>query len=101
MINLKEVIYTLNKEKQQEFISFLEKKNKRKDAKNIELVTLLLTKNFSSKELSIALYGKENKIAFHALRKRLFQSLIDFTANVSMSEENSIDILLEFHRMSI
>ncbi len=94
MVNLKEVIYTLNKEKQQEFISFLDKKNKRKDAKNIELVTLLLTKNLSSKELNISLYGKENKVAFHALRKRLFQSLIDFTANISMSEENSTDILL-------
>jgi hypothetical protein len=94
MNNIEEAIYTLNKENQLEFISYLEKKNKRKDAKNIKLVKLLLTKNFSSKELNTSLYGIENKVAFHALRKRLFQSLIDFTANVSMREENSTDILL-------
>jgi hypothetical protein len=94
MIDLRQAIFTLTEEKQQEFISFLDKKNKRKDAKNSEYVRLLLAKNSSSKELSLSLYGKENKVAFHALRKRLFQSLIDFTANISMNEENSTDILL-------
>ena len=94
MIDLREAIFTLSKEQQQAFISFLDKKNKRKDTKNIEYVRLLLTKNSSSKEITLFLYGKENKVAFHALRKRLFQSLIDFTANNSMNEENSIDILL-------
>ncbi|MCL7763805.1 hypothetical protein MPF19_10290 [Polaribacter sp. Z014] len=94
MINLKEVLSTFTKEQQQEFLSFLHKKNKRKDAKNGQLVTLLLEDNASSAEISDKLYGKQNKVALHALRKRLFQSLIDFTANTSMKEENSIDILL-------
>ena len=94
MINLKEVLLTFTKENQQDFILYLEKKNKRKDAKNIHLVKLLLSDNLSSLEISQLLYGKQNKVALHALRKRLFQSLIDFTANISMKEENSIDIQL-------
>ena len=60
----------------------------------MQLVRLLLQDNFSSKEISENLYNKQNKVALHALRKRLFQSLIDFTANLSMKEENSIDIQL-------
>ena len=94
MINLKEVLNTFTREQQQDFLSYLDKKNKRKDAKNCQLVNLLLEDNLSSTEISEKLYGKQNKVALHALRKRLFQSLIDFTANTSMKEENSIDILL-------
>jgi hypothetical protein len=94
MINLKEVLDTFSNEKQQDFISYLDKKNKRKDAKNCQLVKLILLDNLSSTEISNKLYGKQNKAALHALRKRLFQSLIDFTANISMKEENSIDIKL-------
>ncbi|MFK8060564.1 MAG: hypothetical protein AB8B78_10785 [Polaribacter sp.] len=100
MINIKEILNTFTKEKQQEFILFLEKKNKRKDAKNTQLVQLLVTDSFSSKEISEELYGKQNKVALHALRKRLFQSLIDFSANVSIKEENSIDIQLIKHILS-
>jgi len=94
MINLKKVLSTFTTEQQQDFLSYLDKKNKRKDAKNCLLVKLLLKDNMSSSEISNKLYGKQNKVALHALRKRLFQSLIDFTANISMKEENSIDILL-------
>ncbi|GAB7256416.1 hypothetical protein [Polaribacter sp. OB-PA-B3] len=94
MINLKEILETFTKENRKEFILYLEKKNKRKGVKNIQLVRLLLSDNFSSTEISLKLYGKQNKVALHALRKRLFKSLIDFTANLSMREENSIDIQL-------
>jgi len=94
MINLNEVLKTLNDDKQQEFISYLDKKNKRKDAKNIQLVKLLLIDKYSSQEISEKIYGKQNKVALHALRKRLFQSLIDFTANTCIKEENSLDVKL-------
>jgi hypothetical protein len=94
MIHLNKILRTLNKDKQQEFINYLDKKNKRKDAKNIQLVKLLLADNFSSQEISEKIYGTQNKVALHALRKRLFQSLIDFTANTSIKEENSLDIRL-------
>ena len=94
MININKILASLNEEKQQEFILYLDKRNKRKDAKNILLVKLLLEDKYSSKEVSEKIYGKQNKIALHALRKRLFQSLIDFTANTSLKEENSLNIQL-------
>ena len=94
MINLKEILNTFTHDQQQDFLLYLDKKNKRKDAKNYQLVKLLVSDNLSSVEISNKLYGKQNKPALHALRKRLFQSLIDFTANMSMKEENSIDIKL-------
>ena len=94
MINLKEIIHSFTLEKQQEFISYVEKKNKRKDAKNIQLIKLLIADELSSKEICYQLYNADNKVAFHALRKRLFQSIIDFTANSNLKEENSIDMQL-------
>lgn len=92
MVDLKEIINSFTQEKQQEFINYLDKKNKRKDAKNIQLVKLLLFDNLSSTEICTQLYNKDNKVALHALRKRLFLSLIDFTANFTIKEENSIDM---------
>ena len=94
MINLKEILNTFSDEQQQDLLLYLDKKNKRKDTKNSQLVKLIISDNLSSVEISNKLYGKQNKPALHALRKRLFQSLIDFTANMSMKEENSIDIKL-------
>ena len=94
MINLKEIINSFTEEQHQNFVSYLHKKNKRKDAKNVQLVALLRHQNVSAKEICVQLYQKENKVALHALRKRLFQSLIDFTASINLKEENSIDIQL-------
>ncbi len=94
MINLKKTINSFTEEQQHDFITYLHKKNKRKDAKNTQLVHLLINTNLSSKETCIHLYNSDNKGALHALRKRLFQSLIDFTANSNLKEENSIDIQL-------
>ena len=94
MINLKEILISFTEEKQQEFISFLDKKNKRKDAKNIQLTKFLISNNLSPKEICFVLYKSENKVAYHALRKRLFQSIIDFTASTNLKEENSTDIQL-------
>ncbi|WP_226789203.1 hypothetical protein [Polaribacter reichenbachii] len=100
MINLKQILNSFTEEKQQEFINYLDKKNKRKDAKNIKLVKILIDDKLSSKEISLKLYKRENKVALHALRKRLFKSLIDFTANISLKDENSIDISLIKHIVS-
>ena len=94
MIKIKNIIHSFSNEKQQEFINYLDKKNKRKDAKNIQFVRLLVNDNLSSKEICLKLYRKDNKVAMHALRKRLFQSLIDFTANINLKEESSVDIYL-------
>jgi hypothetical protein len=94
MINLKEIIIGFTEEKQQEFISYLDKKNKRKDAKDIQLVNLLRTDALSTKEICIKIYEKENKTALHAFRKRLFHSIINFTAITNLKEESSVDMQL-------
>lgn len=92
MIALKSIIETFNPEDQQKFIAYLQQKNKRRDTKNIQLFKLLVKSELSSKDICKQLYKTEKSNAYHALRKRLFQSLIDFTANKNLDDENSIDI---------
>ena len=92
MTDLNNIISTFSSEEQQKFISYLEKKNKRNDIKNVELFNLLLKNDLNSKAICNTLYGSQKKDAYHALRKRLYQSLIDFTANQSLQEESSIDM---------
>ncbi len=92
MIAIKSIIDTFNQEDQQKFIVYLEHKNKRKDTKNIKLFKLLAKGEDDSKAICNQLYNTNQNNAYHALRKRLFQSLIDFTANKNLEDENSIDM---------
>ena len=92
MISLKSIIETLNPEEEQKFINYLDQKNKRKDTKNIQLFKLLAKSKSDSKTICKQLYKTDKSNAYHALRKRLFQSLIDFTANKNLEDENSIDM---------
>ncbi len=92
MIDLSKLISVLSIDEKKSFINHLEKKNKRNDFKNIQLFKLLIESDLSSKEICFKIYCADNKTAFHALRKRLFQSLIDFIANVNLEEENSVDM---------
>lgn len=94
MTNLNAISSSFSPDDQQQFIKYLEKKNKRNDTKNIQLFKLLANEELSSKELCKAIYKNDNKAAYHALRKRLYQSLIDFIANTNLEEENSIDMQL-------
>ncbi|WP_296385000.1 hypothetical protein [Winogradskyella sp.] len=92
MIAIKTIIDTLNSEEQQKFVAYLHQKNKRKDTKNVQLFKLLSKPESDSKSICKQLYKTEKSNAYHALRKRLFQSLIDFTANKNLEDENSIDM---------
>ena len=92
MLALKAIIETYNTEEQQLFINYLKAKNKRSDTKNIQLFQLLAQPELDSKSICRSLYKVDNCNAYHALRKRLFQSLIEFTANRNLEDENSIDI---------
>lgn len=92
MIALNSIIDTFNQEDQQKFIIYLQKKNKRKDAKNIDLFKLIAKSNLDATSICKKLYHTKNSNAYHALRKRLFQSLIDFTANKNLEDENSLDM---------
>jgi hypothetical protein len=92
MIALKSIIETFSLEDQQKFVMYLQQKNKRKDAKNIQLFKLMTKVDLDPKAICQKLYNVDNSNAYHALRKRLFNSLIDFTANKNLQDENSIDM---------
>lgn len=92
MTNLNEIVSTLSTEDQQHFIMFLERKNTRSDTKNVQLFKLLLENELNSKAVCIKLYKAHKKDAYHALRKRLYQSIIDFIANLSLEEDKVVDM---------
>ncbi|WP_460219853.1 hypothetical protein [Psychroserpens sp. MEBiC05023] len=92
MTDLNAIVSTFSREDEQQFINYLERKNKRNDTKNIQLFKLLVDNELSSKDISKHIYGSYKKDAYHALRKRLYQSLIDFIANNNLEEENSVDM---------
>ncbi|ARV09288.1 hypothetical protein BTO05_06415 [Winogradskyella sp. PC-19] len=92
MIDIESIIRTLDTKEHKAFIDYLSKKNKRNDTKNIQLFKLLADDDYDKKNIVTKLYGSDNKNAYHGLRNRLFDSLIDFTANKNLEDENSIDI---------
>lgn len=92
MNDLNAIISTFSNEEQGRFISYLEKKNKRNDTKNIQLFKCLLKDENDAQTICKTIYGKEAKGAYHALRKRFYQSIIDFTANQNLQEENSVNM---------
>ncbi len=92
MTNLNAIIKALSSDEHKQFVVFLEKKNKRNDTKNIQLFKLLAHDELSTEQICQKLYSSNQKDAFYALRKRLHQSIIDFIANNSLEDENSIDM---------
>jgi hypothetical protein len=92
MANLNDIILTLSIEDQERFIIYLERKNKRNDTKNVQLFKILVKNELSSKDICSKLYGSQKKGAYHALRKRLNKSIIDFIANTNLEEEKAIDM---------
>ncbi len=92
MNDLNHIISSLSLEEQTRFTEYLRKKNRRNDTKNIQLFKLISRDHLTSEALCKKLYKDGNKAAYHALRKRLLQSLIDFIANISIEEENSVDM---------
>lgn len=92
MTGLNEIIQSFSLEERQQFVQFLHKKNKRNDTKNVQLFQLLLEEDLTSDEIAQRIYKKNNKDALYALRKRLYQSVIDFTANHVMEDEISTDM---------
>ncbi|CAL2095605.1 hypothetical protein [Tenacibaculum sp. 190524A02b] len=92
MKELHAIISSLSTEEQQQFIYFLEKRNKRKHAKNIDLFKLALKGETDTHFICNHLYGKLNKAAFYVLKQRLYESLIDFVASYKLQGENSIDM---------
>ncbi|MAZ71874.1 MAG: hypothetical protein CMC70_01885 [Flavobacteriaceae bacterium] len=93
MKQIKAIMDTLSADEKREFILFQQKKNRRGDTKN-EALFKLVAKG-ETEDLDVKIYGKSAKNSYHALCKRLQDSLIDFVATKSFSGETSeeLDIL--------
>lgn len=85
------IVNSFTPEESATFKTYLRSKNKRKDTKNIALFDLL-KKGVNTKEIDTILYGKPNRNAYHALSKRLQDTLIDFIATRSFETETSDDM---------
>jgi len=76
---IQEIISIMDTGDNKAFISYLRHKNKREDTKNIPLFKLLETDDINSLKNLYA--GAKNNDAYHALSKRLYDSLVGFMAN--------------------
>jgi len=94
MIPLSDIIHKLSKEEQIKFFNTVKKSGKNKVSKKAVLFKLILDKKINSKEIPKKIYGKENKVAYHQLRKRLFDELIQFIAleRFNLEEEHILEI---------
>lgn len=88
MNTISNIIAILSKEDKKKFIAELKHKNKRNDTKNLQLFQLLDNPTISN-NLDEVIYGKSAKGAYHALSKRLHDSLIDFIATKNFDGESS------------
>lgn len=88
MNNISLIIATLSAEDKKNFLLRLKKKNKRDDVKNIDLF-MLLDRQEPQDNLDLILYGKRAKGAYHALCKRLHDTLVDFIASKKIVEASS------------
>jgi hypothetical protein len=84
----------MSSEEQRKFVSFLKKNKQNPDSQKLKLYKLIKEEKVNSKLISVKLYGKDNKVAYHQLRKRLFGEIVDFIANerFNQEEENVLEI---------
>ena len=87
MNTISAIISTFSSEDKREFINYLKKKNRRGDAKNITLFKLI--DQGRTTHLDVKIYGKPARNSYHALCKRLQDSLIAFVAEKSFMGETS------------
>ena len=87
MKSISKIIAILSEEEKREFILQLNRKNRIKNVKNV-LLFEFLDSNIND-DLDIKLYGKPSKNAYHALCKRLQDSLLDYIAYKSFANEIS------------
>lgn len=93
MNSLITIVKALSNDEKRAFIQYLKRKNRRGDTKNIALFKMIDAGKV--KDLDVALYGKPSRNAYHALCKRVQDSLVDFMASESFEGETSeeMDIL--------
>ena len=92
MTGITAILGTLTKDEKQEFLLQLRRRNRRTDTKNEKLFKLI--DSGKNKDLDIQLYGKPARNSFHALCKRLQDSLIDFVGSKSFAGETSEELTI-------
>lgn len=92
ILTIKLLLHTLIQDLSQDdflaFTHFLDRRNRRSDTKNTRLARLLRSDPLPDRP-DIVIYNKQARNAYHALCKRLFDALIDFTAARSFETETS------------
>lgn len=92
MDNLRSILDTFSEEEQKALHAFVQRQKIRKNRKDLQLLELLQEETtYNGKELLLKLYPKtKNKVAYHALRRRLMQHFIDFIT-LSRSTDQTIE----------
>lgn len=87
MNSLNDVISLMTTEEKQSFKTYLRSRNKRDDVQNVRLFKMIQTDDINIEEKFTE--GKNNRDAYHALRKRLYDTLVDFMANRAFEKGTS------------
>lgn len=87
MDSLFELIGLLDNADKKRFRQFLQRKNKRSDVKNLQLLALIETDDIAG--LDNLYHAEKNKDAYHALRKRLQDSLLLFLSQKTFESNQS------------
>ncbi|WP_156339973.1 hypothetical protein [Nonlabens sp. YIK11] len=86
------LIRSMQSDEAEDFIAFAKAKNQRSDVKNIKLFDLI--RSGVRRDLDLKIYGKRNNNALNALKNRLKENLIDFTASRGFSNESLEELQL-------
>ena len=87
MNSLNDIVSLMTSEEKQSFKTHLRSRNKRGDVQNVRLFKMIETDDINIEEKFVA--GKANRDAYHALRKRLYDTLVDFMANRAFEKGTS------------
>ena len=88
MDTLKSMVKTMKYQEKKDFRNFIHSQKKLEKRKDLELFDLL-TNDDEHQNLELALYGKPNKVAYHAVRKRLTHKLTDFIVLKRLEEDTT------------
>src|SRR5210317_1764991 len=88
MDTLKLIVKTMKSQEKKDFRNFIHSQKKLENRKDLELFDLISNEN-DEQNLELALYGKSNKVAYHALRKRLTRKLTDFIVLKRLEEDTT------------
>jgi lysophospholipase L1-like esterase len=88
MDTLRLIVKSMKTIERKDFRQFIQ--NQRKLSKRIDLKLFdLLTNHSADKDMENSLYGKPNKAAYHAVRKRLTRKLTDFIVLKRIEEDTT------------